>query len=56
MAKFWTWLRCHVLQDHDWTCRAEQGIPPDPAKVKANPMGYFWEYAQGYCSRCGKLL
>lgn len=41
---------------HDWTCRAEQGIKPDPVKLRANPVEYFYEYARAYCSRCKKVI
>ena len=49
------WILC-LLGQHDWTCDAEQGIPPDAKKLQANPVGYFWDYAQGYCKYCGKVL
>ena len=46
------WLLC-LMGDHNWTCKAEEGIDPDPVKLKANPVAYFWEFAQMYCKRCG---
>ena len=37
---------------HDWTCDHDQGIKPDKIRMKQDPVGYFWEYARMYCSRC----
>ncbi len=50
------WLKCHVLQDHNWTCKAEQGIAPDGEKIRTDTTNYFWEYARGYCKDCGKPM
>ena len=54
MRKFFGWILCHVIHDHDWTCKAEQGIDPSEAEVKAGVAG-FWNYATMYCKRCGKV-
>jgi hypothetical protein len=43
-----------LIGDHDWTSKAEQGIPPDYDKRDVDPIGYFKEYAAMYCSRCNK--
>ena len=47
-------IRC-LLGDHDWTCAANEGIKPKVEQVKAGIVG-FYDYAQGYCKRCKKLL
>jgi len=39
--------------NHDWTCKAEQGIAPDPLAPKS--LQAFYEYATMYCSKCGKI-
>jgi hypothetical protein len=44
-------LAC-AFGNHDYTSLHEQGIPPDPERVKADPEGYFWEYAALRCKRC----
>jgi len=53
MSRLLGWIAC-AIGDHKWTCLAEQGIKPDPDRVKADPLGYFWEYAAMYCARCQK--
>ena len=40
---------------HDWTCLADQGIKPDPVRIRQDPLGYFKEYAEMFCKRCGKI-
>lgn len=40
------------IGDHDWTSKAEQRIPPDKDKIKADPIKYFWDYSAMYCKRC----
>ena len=42
-----------AIGDHDWTTKAKEGIPPDKERARANPAGYFWEYAKLYCKRPG---
>lgn len=49
MKKVWYWILCHILDDHAWTCKAEQGILPEIDRMVDDPLGYFYEYAQGYC-------
>lgn len=46
-------LRCW-LGRHDWTCKAEQGIPPSKDELEGGLDG-FWRYAAMYCKRCGKV-
>ncbi len=48
------WLRC-LLGDHAWTSRHQQGLVPDPAKIRADPVGYFFEWSTMYCDRCGHV-
>ncbi len=43
------------LGNHDWTCKAYQGILPDAVKLQADPLGYFHEYAKMYCKHCGTV-
>ena len=47
-------LSC-LLGDHEWTCKAEEGIKPDPKKVEADPLGYFAEYSKMYCKHCSAV-
>ncbi len=54
MCRVWHWFLCYVLHDHDWTCKAEQGIDPTEEEKEAGIYG-FWHYAQMYCKRCGKV-
>lgn len=57
-------ILCHILGMHDWTSKAEQGIPPTiPVTITdANSKTSgglteldFWEYAKMYCKCCGKV-
>jgi hypothetical protein len=50
----WKFLLCKVLDEHDWTCLADQGIKPNPQQIEAGYLG-FKEYSKVYCSRCGKI-
>lgn len=45
-----------AIGDHQWTCKAEQGIPPSPERQAADPLGYFSEYSRGYCLHCGERM
>jgi len=38
---------------HEWTCKAEQGIPPP--KLGVRDIRGFYEYAIMYCDKCGKI-
>lgn len=51
LKRFWL---CGVMQSHDWTCAAEQGIPATPKQL-ADGIAGFWSYATMYCARCGKV-
>ena len=44
----WRKFKC-LIGEHDWTCRAEEGIKPD---VTAENFIY---YATCYCKHCRKL-
>ncbi len=47
---------CTLMNDHRATCLADEGIQPDPVKLKAQPIEYFKVYSSLYCKRCGKVL
>jgi hypothetical protein len=48
------WINCHLLGDHDWTCAAEEGIPPTHFQRHGGLAG-FMDYAKMYCRACGKV-
>lgn len=48
------WFLCHVLGDHAWTSRAEQGEKPTQQEIDAGVAG-FWFYSRMYCKRCKKV-
>lgn len=53
---FWEILiNCKVFGIHEYTCRANLGIPPTDAELMGGISG-FNVYAQSFCSNCGKLL
>lgn len=54
MKQLLNWLMCR-LGAHEWTCNAEQGIPPTKAQTDAGAAG-FYSYARGYCKLCGRTL
>lgn len=54
MTRFVHWLLC-LIGDHDWTCAAEQGIPPTKEQAEGGLAG-FYSYATGYCKRCKKVM
>jgi hypothetical protein len=41
-----------LIGDHDWTCKASQGIQPSADEVRDGYAG-FLRYAAMYCARCG---
>ena len=45
-------LRCRI-GDHDMTSKAEQEIEPDRDRMRADPVGYFFEFSKAYCRRDG---
>ena len=53
MKRLWNHIKC-LLGDHDWTCKAAQGIKPQDHELN-NGLAGFWEYATMYCSRCKKV-
>jgi len=46
------WFMC-LMGMHEWTCAAEQGIPPTKEQLIYLPEG-FYDYATMYCKNCGK--
>jgi len=52
--KFFKWLKCNVLKDHNWTTANEQGIDPTQEQ-KDRGIDGFMEYSQMYCKDCGHL-
>lgn len=44
---------CWIIGFHDWTCKAEEGIPPTKEEVESTK-GFFI-YATMYCKRCNKV-
>lgn len=57
MNRFKHWLAvlfwCRLAQFHDWTCAAEEKIPPTEAQLFSGVPG-FLDYARTYCRRCGR--
>jgi hypothetical protein len=47
-------IRCGIFGIHDYTCLAAEGIPPTKAQREGGVEG-FWDYAQCYCKKCGKI-
>jgi len=41
---------------HEWTSRVDLGGKPDSNMIKANPVGYFFEWAAPVCRHCPKQL
>lgn len=52
-VRAWNWVRCRLLGDHDWTCKAEQGVKPSADEL-CDGLAGFDRYAQLFCSRCGR--
>ena len=44
-----------LVGDHEYTCKAEQGIKPDLERINRDPVEYFFEFSQMYCLRCGYI-
>ena len=53
MKSFWRKLLC-IIGDHEWTCKAEQGIKPTKEEL-TNPLVGFAIYSRMYCKHCGKV-
>ena len=45
-------IRCKVLQSHNWTSAAEEGLKPTQEQLAKGVDG-FLEYAKMYCKDCG---
>ena len=48
------WFLCWAT-GHDWTCDAEQGVPP-PDLDQMNVQREFNRYARPWCSRCRRYM
>ncbi len=57
MKKILGWLVCHILHDHDWTCKATEGIKPGSLvdMSREEILVAFGEYNKMYCKRCRKV-
>jgi len=44
---------CYIMQYHDWTCAAAEGIKPTEEQL-ASTEG-FWDYVEMTCKYCGKI-
>jgi hypothetical protein len=59
LNKILGWLTCHILRSHDWTCKAQEGIKPNPPLDEGMDliMADYHEYAKMYCKRwkCKKV-
>ncbi len=59
--KFIYWVGCHILNDHDWTCRAKEGLgveeqdKPQETDSDDDIQAKFLHYARMYCRQCGKV-
>jgi len=46
LQKLWCFLGMH-----EWTCDADQQIPPTKKQIN-NGMDGYWDYAKMYCKHC----
>lgn len=46
-------MTCKLWGLHDWTCAAEQGIPPTTEQLKS--LDGFYDFAKMYCKRCNHI-
>lgn len=53
LKKIKIFFGCYIMKMHNWTCNAEQGIPPTKEQSEGGMEG-FWDYAKMYCKDCGK--
>lgn len=53
MKKLWRQFLCFI-GDHEWICKAEQGIKPTKEELH-DPLVGFKIYSQMYCKHCGKV-
>ncbi len=49
------WISC-LLGMHHWVARMDLGAEPDKLRLKADPIGYFFEFAAPVCKHCPKQL
>lgn len=49
------WLKC-LLGDHDWTCDAEENIPPPSPTTVDEVAGVFHRFARPWCKRCRQYM
>ena len=54
MNKIFIWILCNIFNDHSWTSKANEEIPPTQAQLDAGIKG-FNDYATMYCRHCGKI-
>lgn len=55
IKRLWGKLLC-LTGDHDWTCKAQEGIKPDKDINWLNTQSVlegFKSYSKMYCKRCG---
>jgi len=53
LAVIWKKFLC-LIGDHEWTCKAEQGIKPTKEEL-AVPFVGFQIYSAMYCKHCGRI-
>ena len=51
MKKLLRWIACNIIGDHEWTCKAKEGVKP--TEFESSIYG-FREYAKMYCKHCKK--
>lgn len=51
----WRRIAC-AFGMHDWTSRIDLGAKPDPERVKADTVNYFWAFAAPVCKHCPRQL
>lgn len=51
--KIKNWINCKILNFHEWTCNAEEGIKPTEKQLNSGISG-FYDYAKMYCKHCKK--
>jgi hypothetical protein len=53
LKTLWIKFNCFI-GNHDWTCKAEQGIKPTEEELR-DPIAGFKLYAGMYCKHCGRI-
>lgn len=51
LRDLWDNVQC-LLGNHDWTCKAQQGIQPTPEQLTGDLVRGFREYSKMYCKHC----